>query len=216
MTTRIVAFEISSFWHAGTGKGAGTVLDASVFRSAGGLPVLPGRTVRGLLREALDQAQRLGAVDGQPFDGSAAKWCFGTPLESAPGGGERVRKLEEARFATEEGRLEVDSAVLGEDEERSRQWEAWAASPESKGKLEQLFRPFAAPKIAKDGTAESGTLRAIEVTVPLTLYARVTGPDDGPRWWEALREALPLVRGLGSHRNRGLGRVEATLLEERR
>ena len=49
-------FEIQSFWHAGSGRGDGAVADATVLRSRAGLPILPGRTVKGLLREACDLA----------------------------------------------------------------------------------------------------------------------------------------------------------------
>lgn len=217
MKTATIVLDICSYWHAGTGRGAGSTLDALVFKSAGGLPVLPGRTIRGLIRDALEKAAQLGAVDAAPFKEGPATWCFGTGLDAPANESEpvnRVERLEEARFKTEEGRLQVDSATLGDSPEEARKWERWAAT--NPGEVAHLYRGFASTKIDADGVVAEHTLRSIEVTVPLRLYARVTGPVDGPDWVSALREALPLIRGLGSHRNRGLGRVQAYLAEEDR
>ncbi|HCF61175.1 MAG TPA: hypothetical protein DFS52_24655 [Myxococcales bacterium] len=217
MKTATIVLDICSYWHAGTGRGAGTTLDALVFKSAAGLPVLPGRTVRGLLRDALEKAARLRAVDETRFERGPATWCFGTGLDATAKESEpvnRVERLEEARFRTDEGKLQVDSATLGDSPEEARKWERWAAG--SPGEVEHLYRGFASTKIGPDGVVADHTLRSIEVTVPLRLYARVSGPEEGPDWIGALREALPLIRGLGSHRNRGLGRVKAYLAEEGR
>jgi hypothetical protein len=213
-----VTFDISSYWHAGTGRGAGPELDARCCRSAAGLPTLPGRTVRGLLRDALALAVEVGEVDraGWP-EGDPVRWCFGTGLE-APAVGEgtpdRVETLEEARFRTQAGKLRFTSAVLGTTEVEARGWEAWASQAE--GVVDHLFRPFASTKIAEDGRAAEHTLRAIEVAVPLTLHAEVSGPDGPePDWRAAITAAARFVRGLGSHRNRGLGRVQVSVEEVR-
>lgn len=210
MEARLI-LDIQSFWHAGTGRGSGTDLDAVVHRTAAGLPFLPGRTVSGLLRDVVQQAHRLGAYpDSQlaSFRGSPATWCFGTGLERVASE-DRVQALEEARFLTEPGNLLIDSARLGDDRTGQRSLEAWAQS--NKARLEHLFRPFASTRLNEQGVAEDNTLRAIEVTVPVKLCAFVRGPDAGPDWRAILREALPLLRSLGSHRHRGLGRVKATL-----
>jgi len=204
-----LVFDLCGYWHAGTGRGAGTDVDAVVFRSPAGLPMLPGRTVRGLLRDALELAVEIGAVPTDPWPGrDPVTWCFGTGIESGGDNDDRVEAMEEIRFRTLPGHLRFESALIGDDRDSSRAWEAWAAA--NRARVEHLFAPFAATKLDADGVAQSKTLRAIEVAVPLTLRAPVEGPQ-GPPWADALREAATLIRGIGSHRHRGLGRVSVRL-----
>jgi hypothetical protein len=65
------------------------------------------------------------------------------------------------------------------------------------------------------GTALNRSLRGMEVIIPLTLEAIISplpGQQPGDAWPELVRRALPLLQGLGAHRNRGLGRVQVSLL----
>lgn len=204
----MIRFEIHTFWHCGTGRGSGSELDALVFRTPAGLPCLPGRTVKGLLREAV----RLGEKTGELKAGRTERW-FGTGMgddESARDNRERV--LEERRFATEPGALTVGSAVLGEDRESALAWERWGGNHARE--VSRLFFPFASTKIDERGLAAEHTLRSIEVSAPMALRAPVEGRTD-PDWRPEIVRVLPFLRSLGSHRNRGLGRVTATLEEVR-
>ena len=45
--------EFFSYWHCGSGQTAGADVDELVVRDASGLPFVPGRTLKGLLREAV-------------------------------------------------------------------------------------------------------------------------------------------------------------------
>ena len=56
-TTVWVDFSILSYWHAGSGQGRSAVSDALVQNDRNGLPFLPGRTVKGLLREGCGVAR---------------------------------------------------------------------------------------------------------------------------------------------------------------
>lgn len=51
---RTIKYEIEFFsnWHCGSGLAAGADLDALVIKDKDGLPYIPGRTIKGLLREA--------------------------------------------------------------------------------------------------------------------------------------------------------------------
>jgi hypothetical protein len=49
--------------------------------------------------------------------------------------------------------------------------------------------------------------------VPVNLTAHVDGPADDAAWIDDIRLAASLVRQLGSHRHRGLGRVQLTVKE---
>jgi hypothetical protein len=57
------------------------------------------------------------------------------------------------------------------------------------------------------------SLRIIEVAVPVTLHATVHVMDDAPDAAALLRAGLGFLRGLGSHRRRGLGRARFALEE---
>ena len=51
---RTIKYEIEFFsnWHCGSGLAAGADVDALVIKDNNGLPYVPGRTLKGLLREA--------------------------------------------------------------------------------------------------------------------------------------------------------------------
>jgi len=205
-----VRFDLLSFWHAGTGRGGGADVDAVVARTPGGLPFLPGRTVKGLLRQATELGEACGALAA----GTAETW-FGTAVEAAApstGSGDRgtrVERLEEARYRTRPGMLRVGSALLGRSPDERARWEAWAAAHPNEREL--LLDRFASTQIGDTGVAEPGTLRAIEVAVPVPLHADVDFPDAPQGWQEQLASVLPLLRGVGSDRHRGLGRVQVSL-----
>lgn len=58
------------------------------------------------------------------------------------------------------------------------------------------------------------SLRTIEVTVPLILEAEIAFQDKPDAYaLSCLEKACSLVRAIGSHRNRGLGRCECLLRE---
>jgi hypothetical protein len=208
MARVLLKFDVVSFWHAGTGRGAGAELDAVAHRTAGGLPVLPGRTVRGLMREGLRAALALRAVS----DPALEHRLFGSSLDATPGTDDVVARFEEKRYATEPGRLVFGSARVGTSLDDADRWERWATTPEGRSRVGHLFRPFASTKL-RDGVAEDQTLRAIELVVPLVLVAEVTATagSDAVDWRAPLEIAARFVRGIGSHRNRGLGRVATSL-----
>lgn len=223
LVRRDLEIQIHSFWHAGTGRGEGTAMNAVVARTAQGLPTLPGRTIKGLCRAATEQALALNwyakAGKGAVAHRDLIAW-FGKPLPRATqrDEGEQVAMLErpEARHrapnATEEaGALRFYSARLGATDAEADQWVDWADRGDKASDKDRLFVSFASVRIAADGLSQHQALRAIELAVPLTLVAPVYGPPD-QRWADALSRALPLVRAVGSGRNRGLGRATLRLL----
>ena len=100
MTSMTLVVDIHSYWQSGGGRGQGAVLDATAHRDADGLPVLPGRHLKGLLREALEAAERW---QWQGYEGLAAK-LFGDRTEEAK------EKLENAKPAP--GYLRISDATL--------------------------------------------------------------------------------------------------------
>jgi hypothetical protein len=193
----VLRFEMQSYWHAGTGRGDGWRADAVVQRTREGLPYLPGRTVKGLLRAAVSIGIDAGLASSEEVD----SW-FGTRL--VDDGADRVHNLEAARFRTRQGLLRFSSATLG------RTWEAWAGGA-SERELAPLFVTLASTAINEEGVASERSLRTIEVAVPMTLQAFVEGPEG--RWAAVLTQTAPFLRALGSGRNRGSGRVWLTAEE---
>jgi len=53
---KTITYEIEFFsnWHCGSGLAAGADVDALVIKDSEGLPFVPGRTIKGLLRDAAD------------------------------------------------------------------------------------------------------------------------------------------------------------------
>lgn len=200
-----LALTFEGYWHIGDGRSDGAGVDALVRKTPAGLPVVPGRQLKGRLRALMEQAARLGHV-GVDEEG-VTRW-FGTPLPPPPLVGEQtkaVEALEPFRFETREGELFIGDCVLGSAKDAAA-WEGWAADePASRA---ELFHAVSSTAIDQGGSALKGSLRCIELTIPLTLHARIEGPADAI---EALRRALPLLREVGGHATRGLGRVSARL-----
>lgn len=208
MISRRLHIRLHSFWHVGTGRGGGARLDAEVARTPEGLPFVPGRTIKGMLRSAVDQAIRLGHVTAGRDD--FIRW-FGSELARSENADHQVRSFESARYATSPGSLHFGSAFLGRGAEQSR-WVAWASQPENRPALEGLYRELASTRVNEFGVAEDHTLRCIEAVVPAELEARIDGPADDS-WPNALAASLPLLCGLGTSRSRGLGRATFSLGE---
>ncbi len=186
-----ITFRILSFWRVGTGGGRGGALDAVCARDPDGMPLVPGRQVRGLLREAVRDGEALKWIDGK-----------GKSIETLLFGSRQSG--EEMQPQTRPGTLRFESALLPEAERQAL-----------RGNDDLIARLFAVRSTTAidpaSGTAMPRSLRAEEVAIPLTLEARVHPLPGAPgNWREHLQTALPLIRGLGSGRRRGLGRVIVT------
>ncbi len=193
MTSQTIIIDLTSYWHAGGGRGAGRVYDAVVHRDRDGLPVLPGRHLKGLLRDACARAE---AWSWPGFERGTTAALFGEAPETVT---DRPPKP---------GCLRVGDATLPEDLSR------WLAT-DGRAYLPHLFRGLYSTAVEHEtGTAEKHSLRGMEVTVPLTLTARIEplpgrqAPEDWPQRIEA---ALCLIDAVGAHRSRGLGRAHLSL-----
>lgn len=208
--TASLILDLHDYWHCATGRTERVGSGARVVRKHG-LPLVPGRTVRGLLREAVRQAETFGHV--KP---GVTEWLFGGMGAAQP---QDEADLTMVRFRTTPGALVVDDATL------PQAWRIWArtrpAVADGVDPLDLMGETLHATRLDGEGQVEHGSLRSMEVMPPMTLTAPLAlDPPPGclePDWaspgdWRAvLATALPLLRGLGSHRNRGLGRVTATL-----
>ncbi len=200
MTTKFtLKFELHGFWHVSTGRGEGAILDMLTHRDTDGLPCLPGRSVKGLLRDAVCRAEAWGYLDS----GTTEDW-FGT-LSNLQESEQQVSYLD-----TEAGCLLVSDAVLEPEMRNYLRYEKQNDSKYAQTLLDGFFHPLAATKM-RDGVAQDKSLRSMEVVIPLDLYAELCAPAD----WncELLQKCLPLIRAAGGGNNRGLGRVTVSLEE---
>jgi len=202
-----LTIDIQSYWHAGTGRGQGSDVDALVHRDQEGIPCLPGRSIKGLLRDAVTRWEQLSGDAGQT-NTSLAEQLFGKlPTENA----ERDADQAPVPFLEGFGLLRISDATLKEaDLYHLRKTPELTAG---------LLRSLHATKINPEtGTAEAQSLRGMEVVVPLTLYAEIqeipgVAPVDD--WVNKLEFALKLIHAVGAHRTRGLGRAVLTLEKKR-
>jgi hypothetical protein len=212
--SRHILFDILTYWQVGSGLGEEASADSVVVRDESGLPFLPGRTVKGLLRNAME----LAAVPADRIE----KW-FGSANAGIDDSEtlETDVRLERSRFETKPGALCFASAQLSEE------WRIWGRDLErrrSSGVEDDarfgleirgaLFRYVASTSIDADGVARDKTLRVAEVAVPVRLRGRIDGPSDDSRWVEDLASAVPLLRTIGTRRHRGYGRTRCLLEDE--
>lgn len=177
-------FQILSYWHAGSGRGEGANLDALVVKKTGNLPFLPGKTVKGLLREAVFITEECGHIE----EGFTNKW-FGHAKN---------------RFDSDEGLLNFTDATL------KSFVEDWAFN--NQGKTGYFYKQLTSTALG-NGIADDNTLRTIEITIPLTLEGFVDSYIDDNSWINVIEKVAPLVRNIGLKRHRGLGRTVLTISE---
>ncbi|RKZ90412.1 MAG: hypothetical protein DRR19_10135 [Candidatus Parabeggiatoa sp. nov. 1] len=199
-----VKFNIRSYWRAGTGRGGGTLLDEEVHKDVYGLPCLPGRTVKGLLRRAVYRAEKWGLLNKNGGDAETAyltQCWFGSA---------------ENRLENEAGAFSVSDAVLDKElrDYLISLLTSRAEKPIGESLRQGFFHQIYATAIEhKTGSAKDKSLRGMEVTIPLTLTAQLSVHPDKitPKWFAELAKCLPLIRAVGTSCSRGLGRVTVTL-----
>lgn len=212
MTARkTLLIDFHGFWHAGSGRSAGALVDALVQKNADGLPIVGGRHIKGLLRHAVAKTEALGwfADVGLP-DGPAKS------LETLLFGS---ANQEDDRFSTLPGMLIVSDAGLPATEA------AWLAAPAQAELLQHLYSQLSLTAMTELGTAKENSLRAIEVSLPSQLLTElqllVTAVDEAHRaqqqaWletaaaWQPVIEASSLLDSLGASRSRGLGEASVS------
>ncbi|MGL6260366.1 RAMP superfamily CRISPR-associated protein [Vibrio sp. WXL210] len=177
-TQLTLSLDIVSEWHIGSGEEGGAKADSLVLKDALGLPYVPGRSLKGLIREAVNTA-----MDNQ--------W-FSSDLLSVLG--------QEGTQIDSQSSLHVSSACLStEDVSYFRDNQHSAA---------HLYRVITSTAIeGKTGVAKPTSLRSMEVAVPMRLTAKLELVDKAQLLVEEFKAVLPLITRLGAKRQRGLGQV---------
>jgi CRISPR/Cas system CSM-associated protein Csm3 (group 7 of RAMP superfamily) len=188
MTSGKIIFDIQTYFHLGTGRGNMWRVNQQTIKDPSELPFISGRTVKGLCRDAFARAVQLGHLNQATLDA-----YFGSAKSASP----------EHRYETRPGALVFDDARLPDEVE--------AYLAQNTEMRNELFRVIHATALDQH-CARAKSLRAYEVTVPLTLIAPVALLSEIPRavLKEHMTLFLPLLRGIGMGRHRGLGRVKVS------
>lgn len=177
-------------WHCGSGMAAGAELDALVIKDGRGFPYIPGKTIKGLLREQIEML-----VSYSPF-------CKEMEQNILSCMGKRVTKDNEDEIPEKMGKLFFSNATFNEQT---------ALEMENKQLIPLLFHTIASTRIDENGIAEDHSLRSIQVVVPCTLYGQIE--DIPSELLPIIEQGLKLIKQLGTHRHRGLGRCEFNIIK---
>lgn len=207
MSEIIYKIEFFSDWHCGSGLGAGADADALVIKDVDGLPFVPGKTLKGVIKESADILAEVGAFGAdwvEDFFGKAA-------IEASKKGNNN----KENPVPSQTGRAVFSNAELS----GAVKAELQAASTMKNGQAEQstinaglFYRRRSQTAIDAEGLAVENSLRTMEVTVPLTLFAKISRVNDTDT--ANLLQCLQAIRQMGVGRNRGLGRCQFSFYKE--
>ena len=177
-----LTIQFFSPWHCGSGLSAGADADCLVIKNSQGLPFVPGKTIKGLVREAVED---FISLKGIPISTDEA---FGVEVNS------------EGSASAPNGSIYFTNAELSEKEAQ-----AIVASHTE----DLLYINKVETAINDKGITQEHSLRTIETTVPCTLHAQIMHVDDALA--QAIEPALGFIKHMGAERNRGLGRCRFTI-----
>ena len=148
-TTMILRMQ--GYWAVGSGKGGGNEVDNRIDRDSDGLPYVPGKMLKGLIKDACIRLQNAGNKDFNFVDE-----VFGSVDES--------NSLN--RTTTKSGKVYISDARL------SPALRFALSKTENKSAKDNMTRNIYSTAINDEtGTADDKSLRGYEVAVPMDLYA---------------------------------------------
>jgi len=148
-TTIKYSIQFYSYWHCGSGLAAGASADALVVKDAYGLPFVPGKTIKGLLREVVEEYSGIEQGDIDTMFG---------------------KRADKDNETTAQGACFFSNACLREEERNLIITKKWQ---------KHLYDTIASTAIDEDTqTAKENSLRTIEVAVPCTMHGQISGVTD--------------------------------------
>lgn len=185
-----------SNWHCGSGLSAGANMDAYVVRDAEGFPFIPGKTLKGLIREEVENI----ITYRNKWDELSSSFVtfFGNSKDKDRTLNRELMDSEfamrgDAFFSNASFSLPIKQHIL------------------SKELQNMLFTTGSYTAIDEKGIAVDHSLRVLELSIPCTLEAEILNiPKE---LVSTVEESLKCVRHIGMNRNRGLGRCEISIVE---
>lgn len=197
---------------SGSGEDWAGMIDSDVVFDEYGLPYIPARRIKGILREmAYDLSNALAPL-----------WGASPPIFTDA----EVLQLFGNRGEIQASPLAVENAYLN-DYQPTRQWMEWA---KRLAKWKELQKPDLAPIVTRarvmetfthlrqqtaieNGIAQKGALRTSRVlNRHQQFFSRVEISPEKEAYETLLALAAGIMRALGGKRNRGLGQVQCRLL----
>ena len=172
-----------SDWHCGSGLSAGADLSLLVIKDKDNLPYVPGKTLKGLIREAVEEITE--------YENSALDLVklFG------------IEDNEKKGIDAVQGCCFFTNAVLKDKDKESI----------IENNLQDfMYRSIAQTAIDDKGVAKKNSLREMQVTIPCELEGQILDipdkNDSDKSYLVLLEKGLKFIKRLGQNRNRGLGR----------
>lgn len=200
-----IVYKVKFFtdWHCGSGLAAGADVDALVIKDDKGIPYIPGKTVKGLLREAVEdilafKRNHMGAdyeKEKQLFIDTFGYYDGVTEETGAPL--QRAEMKRGTAFFTNVELPEAEREYIG-----------------SESLQRFMCRDISSTAIDENGIAKEHSLRKMEVTVPCTLEGKILGIPDDAVFQKLIEEAMSYIKRMGQNRNRGLGRCSFSIIEQ--
>lgn len=138
--------EMLSDWHVGSGLDSATDADELVLKDDDNLPYIPGKTIKGLLKDAMMDLSEVGQCTKDEID-----TIFGAMLNDQD---------------SKSGIAFFSNACLPESEKKEVLNHNLSSF---------LYRNIASTAIGENGVAKNKSLRVMQVTIPLTLTGKITG-----------------------------------------
>jgi hypothetical protein len=195
-----LTFDFLSYWHIGSGLEGGGYADALTLKTADGLPFIPGKSIKGLLREAFTVAAENHWFDTADFTSEElAIFLFGAEGQNG---------------LSAQGALQITSAFLAKDEQLY-----FEANPVDK---QYLYKSITSASVNYEtGVVNEGSLFSIEVAVPMQLHCLLDinkHHTEFPRFQlllngnfeQWLTNCCQLITHIGAKRQRGLGHVNVS------
>lgn len=188
--------EFFTDWHCGSGLSSGAYVDALVVKDSDGLPFLPGKTVKGLLREAAEDIVALSSGDDDRL--------YASRMDIIRKGFGHFDGNDDTGHGALRSTAHFTNAVLPNSESRAI----------IEGSMQPyLYRTLSSTSIGPDGIALDKSLRRMEVSVPCILEGKILNLPDDEDFRETITNAMRYIKRLGQNRNRGLGRCSFTPIQ---
>lgn len=173
-----------SNWHVGSGLGAGAETDAECLKNTDGLPYIPGKTIKGLLKDACHD---IAEVNADKISKDNITEIFGKD----------ATKTENSKA----GSVFFGNANISKDESQEII---------DNGLQNFLFKNVSSTAIdEKTGVATKNSLRSMEVCMAISLEGSIEIEE---KHQDSIKLAAKWLRHIGVNRNRGLGRCTVTII----
>lgn len=183
-----------TYWHCGSGLAAGADVDALVIKDRNELPYIPGKTIKGLIKEAVDELYGIRYDEELNQNDYIATFGYFNS----------IIKDEEGDTVTEHKKPNVimkkSSSFFSNAEIEDK-----VADKIKEGNLQRfMYDSISHTAIETNGIAREHSLRKVQVVVPCTLKGEILNVPES--MCAVLEKGMQYTKSLGLNRNRGLGR----------